>query len=216
MRDLTLRELQTQLPWTVHYHRDFRASPMSHKDFGHALLHVSKALGKLAAAVNDAEHAGNEFKPGDIDGYVADLVVCALRLANTCPGRMIDLQGAVENRIERKNGVRLGRPVVFNLIAHLVRQRAFSEKAFGPGTRAKGVIAHIRKELVEIEQDPTDLFEWIDVVLLALDGAWRAGHQPEEIAAGLQAKQARNEARQWPDWRTASEDGPIEHKRSTA
>lgn len=57
MKDLTLRELQTQLPWTVHYHHDFRASPMSHKDFGHALLHVTKACGKLAAVVNDAEHA---------------------------------------------------------------------------------------------------------------------------------------------------------------
>lgn len=37
-RDRTLRELQTSLPWTGHYHRDFRSTPMTHKDFGHALL----------------------------------------------------------------------------------------------------------------------------------------------------------------------------------
>jgi hypothetical protein len=105
--DLTLRELQTQLPWTVHYHRDFRASPMAHKDFGHALTHVFKAAGKIAAVVNDAEHGGSEFKPEEIDRYVADLVVCALRMANTCPGRTIDLQRAVEDRIENKNQAEL-------------------------------------------------------------------------------------------------------------
>lgn len=107
MSDRTIRELQTQLPWTIHYSRDFRASPMSHKDFGHALLHVAKACGKLAAVVNDAEHGGSEFKPDDVDRYVADLVVCALRMANTCPGRTIDLQRVVEDRIETKNQVRL-------------------------------------------------------------------------------------------------------------
>lgn len=107
MTDLTIRQLQTQLPWTIHYHRDFRASPQSHKDFQHALIHVMKAAGKLASLVNDAEHAGCEFKPEDTDKYVADLVVCALRMANTCPGRIIDLQTATQDRIEGKNGVEL-------------------------------------------------------------------------------------------------------------
>ncbi len=107
--DLTIREIQTQLPWTVHYHRDFRNSPMAHKDFGHALLHVQKAAGKLAAVVNDAEHGGSEFQPEEVDRFIADLVVCALRMANTCPGRTIDLQRAVENRIEGKNKAELRR-----------------------------------------------------------------------------------------------------------
>lgn len=107
MKDLTIRELQTQLPWTIHYHRDFRSSPMSHKDFGHALLHVQKAAGKLAALVNDAEHGGCEFTAEETDRYVADLVLCALRMANTCPGRTIDLQRAVTDRIETKNEVKL-------------------------------------------------------------------------------------------------------------
>lgn len=102
----------------------------------------------------------------------------------------------------------------FDLVQHLERQRAFSEKAFGPGTRTKGVLAHIRKELNEIEAAPEDVSEWIDVVLLALDGAWRAGFTSAEIAAALEAKQGKNERRTWPDWRTASEDAPIEHSRS--
>jgi hypothetical protein len=99
----------------------------------------------------------------------------------------------------------------FDLVAHLHRQRAFSERTFGPGARTAGVIDHIRKELTEIEAAPNDLSEWIDVVLLALDGAWRAGFTPEQIAAGIAAKQARNETRTWPDWRTAPADKAIEH-----
>lgn len=101
--------------------------------------------------------------------------------------------------------------VEFDLVKHLHRQREFSEKTFGPGDRAKGVVAHIRKELVEIEQDPQDLEEWIDVVLLALDGAWRTGASPEAIAAKLYFKQGKNERREWPDWRTMSLDDPIQH-----
>lgn len=101
-----------------------------------------------------------------------------------------------------------------NLVGHLYRQRSFSEKTFGPGARTKGVLDHLRKELQEIEKKPQDLSEWIDVVLLALDGAWRAGHSPEEIAKALAAKQKKNEQRKWPDWRTQSPDKAIEHDRS--
>jgi len=102
----------------------------------------------------------------------------------------------------------------FDLLRYLRRQRVFSEKTCGPGTRAKGIVDHIRKELIEVEQDPRDLKEWIDVVTLALDGAWRAGHSPEQIAAQLDATLTRNEARTWPDWRTMPADGAIEHDRS--
>jgi len=104
----------------------------------------------------------------------------------------------------------------FDLIAHCYRQRAFSERTFGPGPRSTGVIDHIRKELREIEINPGDLEEWIDVVLLALDGAWRAGYTPEQIAAALAAKQVKNENRQWPDWRTADPAKAIEHTREAA
>lgn len=102
----------------------------------------------------------------------------------------------------------------FDLIQHLHRQREFSERTFGPGARTAGVIDHIRKELREIEAAPADIGEWIDVVLLALDGAWRSGASPEAIAAALLMKQTRNEARTWPDWRTADPTKAIEHDRS--
>ncbi|MFN4098198.1 MAG: dATP/dGTP pyrophosphohydrolase domain-containing protein [Pararhodobacter sp.] len=102
----------------------------------------------------------------------------------------------------------------FDFAAHLARQRAWSEETFGPGARTKGVIDHIRKELAEIEADPADVEEWIDVVILALDGAWRAGFTPLQIIDTLEAKQSRNERRDWPDWRTASPDHAIEHVRT--
>src|SRR5688572_4050611 len=87
----------------------------------------------------------------------------------------------------------------FDLIEHLDRQRDFSLRTFGPGHRSQGVVDHIRKELIEIEAEPLDLSEWVDVILLALDGAWRAGHSPLAIAQGIAAKQAKNEQRAWPD-----------------
>jgi len=107
--DRTLRELQSCLPWTAHYHRDFRATPMTHKDFGHALLHIHKAGGKLAAIIDDAEHGGCEWadpaKRAEVEKYVADMVICALRMANTCPDGVIDLQRAVEARLASKNNL---------------------------------------------------------------------------------------------------------------
>ena len=104
----------------------------------------------------------------------------------------------------------------FDLTGHLDRQRDFSLKTFGPGIRTKGVCDHIRKELSEIEESPEDLEEWVDVILLALDGAWRAGHSAAEICAAIDAKQTKNEARDWPDWRTQSPDKAIEHVRDKA
>lgn len=107
MSDKTIRELQSSLPWTAHYHRDFRATPQAHKDFGHALLHVHKAGGKLASIIDEAEHAGFDWadptKRNEVEKFVADMVICALRMANTCPDGVIDLQHAVERRLTAKN-----------------------------------------------------------------------------------------------------------------
>lgn len=97
---------------------------------------------------------------------------------------------------------------------HLMQQWEWSLETFGPGGRADGVIDHIRKELTEIEDDPTDLFEWVDVLILAFDGAMRVGWKPQEIIDAIKEKQTVNEQRAWPDWRTAEPGKPIEHVRS--
>lgn len=103
----SLRKLQTSLPWTIKYSQDFRSNPQTHKDFAHSLVHVAKALGKLMGLVDDMDHdraTALDPKLAETYGkYVADLVVCALRAANTFPGGKLDLQSAVEQRIKTKN-----------------------------------------------------------------------------------------------------------------
>jgi hypothetical protein len=98
--------------------------------------------------------------------------------------------------------------------AHIARQRAFSLATFGPGLRTTGVLDHITKEIEEVRADPTDLDEWVDLIILALDGAQRLGVEPQAIIDAVVSKQARNEKRTWPDWRTADPDKAIEHDRS--
>lgn len=102
-----------------------------------------------------------------------------------------------------------------DLVAMLHAQREWSSETFAPGDRTEGVLAHIRQELIEVEDAPDDVTEWIDVVILAFEGAWRAGHEPEEIVAALRAKYAKNRARTWPDWRTAEPGTPINHVRTS-
>lgn len=110
----------------------------------------------------------------------------------------------------------------FDLVAHLDRQMTFSARTFGPDPRQPGVCDHIRRELVEVENAPTPeerLKEWIDVILLGLDGAWRSQIEtglPKSwvislIVEALEKKQTRNENRTWPDWRTMPTDKAIEH-----
>lgn len=106
----------------------------------------------------------------------------------------------------------------FNFRDHLARQATWSERTFGPGKRTAGIADHIRKELAEVHHEEVcgrhSLHEWIDVVILGLDGAWRSGATPDQIIEALAAKQAKNEARVWPDWRTADPSKAIEHDRS--
>lgn len=112
-----------------------------------------------------------------------------------------------------------------DLEQHLLRQMAFSHAAFGPGRSTKRVVAHIRKELDEVLESDGSPEEWVDVVILALDGLTRSlafvddGHRKSEYAARksiltILDKQSINESRTWPDWRTVNEDMPIEHDRS--
>jgi len=106
----------------------------------------------------------------------------------------------------------------YDLVEWLCEHRTWSEEIFGPGRRTVGLIKHIKKELEEIEKAPCDAMEWIDVAILALDGAWRclvySDHPCEDtgleelIAGKLWEKQQINSQRLWPK---ANEDEPSEH-----
>jgi hypothetical protein len=102
-REPNMREMQLTLPWSVKYSRDYRANPQTHKDFAHALTHVVKAAGKLAAVIDDYDHRRETVLDPKAKDYLADLVICAMRMANTAPGGMIDLFAAVQARVIDKN-----------------------------------------------------------------------------------------------------------------
>lgn len=140
----------------------------------------------LDAGIRDTEWGGYEDRPVAL-GIIEDRLV-----------PLVDLDGG---------------PKVIDA-AHLERQRAFSLATFGPGPRTDGVLDHIAKELQEIRDDPSDIGEWVDVIILAFDGAWRAGWEPQQIIDAIKEKQARNEQRTWPDWRTADPGKAIEHVRN--
>src|SRR5882672_9324709 len=70
-------------------------------------------------------------------------------------------------RADREDGHSMKQRPTFDLIGYIFRQREWSKASFGPGDRARGIVDHIRKELLEIEANPTDITEWIDVAILA-------------------------------------------------
>ena len=117
--------------------------------------------------------------------------------------------------------------MAFSFRSFYYKQQEFSETTFGPGDRTNGVIAHIRSELVEVEEQYDLLLvsrykskiklkiasEIADIIILAIDLAWRLGLRSSDIESALTRKLLKNKNRQWPDWRTMSKDEPIEHIR---
>lgn len=99
------------------------------------------------------------------------------------------------------------------LTDYLTRQWDWSRVTFGPGRRTRGILQHIEKEMKEVMLNPTDLSEWVDIAILAMDGFWRHGGKPEDLMPALLEKQRRNFARTWPV--PESEDVAVEHDRGT-
>jgi hypothetical protein len=64
----------------------------------HALLHMTKALGKVASALNDAEHEQRPLRGEEVEKYLADLVICAGRLGYG----IVDLDAACHARLAEK------------------------------------------------------------------------------------------------------------------
>lgn len=97
------------------------------------------------------------------------------------------------------------------LVQYIERHKEWSAKTLGPGMRTRGLTEHIRKELEEVEDSPYDVMEWVDVIILAIDGAWRAGYTPGQVVSALEKKQVINMEREWPE--PGPQDEPSEHIR---
>ena len=113
------------------------------------------------------------------------------------------------------------------MLERIFRQIIWSRATFGPGRRTEGILLHMEKEIAEVRDSRGDTREWVDLVILALDGLWRSimyaqgtthPPQPGSVAESarqyLNSKQAKNEARIWPAWQSRTQDEPIEHERS--
>lgn len=106
---MNISHLQRHLPWTIPYSPEFVAArtELKHLDMQHAMIHGIKSMGKLSALFDHQDHGnGVERDRVDVPNLVADLVVCALRMANTSPWGKFDLEAAVVERL-RRNGVEL-------------------------------------------------------------------------------------------------------------
>lgn len=77
-----------------------------------------------------------------------------------------------------------------------------------PGSTLAAKLAHLRRELDEIQQQPTDAHEWADAFLILLHGAASYGH---DLLAAAREKFALVQQRKWgaPD-----AQGVIEHVRT--
>jgi len=183
---------------------------------------VAKLVERLNSIAEDQREygSGSTVIPDALTEAAAALTSLSARLATAETARYV----AATNYLDlvkykehlKAEATSLRREVDEGIEPYFARQIEWSRETFGPALRTHGVIDHIRKELTEIEADPHDLSEWIDVVILAMDGFWRHGGSAADLMPRLLAKQQKNMARSWPDWRTMSEDQAIEHNRAGA
>ena len=94
---------------------------------------------------------------------------------------------------------------------YIQEHQEWSLKTFGEGNHTEGLLKHIEKEVEEVRRFPHNLLEWMDIIILAFDGAGREGYTPEQIASALIEKQNINRGREWPKITDASQ--PTEHVR---
>jgi hypothetical protein len=90
--DIKILQQEVNRRWS-----DQVGNPCHLSDPTHALVHLTKALGKVAAAINDAEHEDRSVRPDEVRKYLADLVICAARVAPD-----VDLAAACADRLREK------------------------------------------------------------------------------------------------------------------
>jgi hypothetical protein len=110
----SLSEIQEELhrTWTMEsYSKEFKDGKLPYRDFQHTLMHIMKATGKLVSMVEEADHGGESFPAKRTANYLADLVICAIRMASKHPYGKIDIESAVMARIREKADVPVDKTV---------------------------------------------------------------------------------------------------------
>lgn len=80
-------------------------------------------------------------------------------------------------------------------------------ETFGPAP-ARSVIAHLKREAGELHDDPKDVIEYADCMLLLLGAAARVGYDTDILLDACRLKLKINRAR---EWGPVQSDGTVEH-----
>ncbi len=94
-----------------------------------------------------------------------------------------------------------------------VSQSEWSQKTFGTDQERGpiGALKHLEREAKEAWENPSDIVEYADCLLLILDASRRAGFALEALVDAACAKHEVNKGRTWPA--PAEGDEPTEHVR---
>lgn len=173
------------------------------------LADLLSAVGSSKTALEEARVAADEVMkilgdgPENDRARAAGIIHAAMMRAGTAE---VDRRRLAERRLLARAG---------ELENLLRRQRDWSSRTFGPQGHEPaltGVIDHIEKELIEVRLCPMDKGEYIDGMLLNLDGYWRSGGTPEDLFDDIFGKQNINFKRKWdiPDDGTAPHHVDVE------
>lgn len=72
------------------------------------------------------------------------------------------------------------------------------------------ILTHLRRELEEIENDPNDIEEWADAMLLFMHGLRERGFSIASLVIALEKKFEVNRNRKW---KAPDEHGVVEHEK---
>jgi len=108
---MNLSEMQKEIEkrWgSSEYSKEFNARPDAQRDAHHAAIHLMKALGKISSELDDLDHqqesdvAPAVLDVSNLENALADLIICAARVGSRWPGAKIDIDKAVQRRINTK------------------------------------------------------------------------------------------------------------------
>jgi hypothetical protein len=108
--DLTFDFAQRNQPWVHPYaerHQSFVSDFRSPFMVNHCVLHITKALGKIAGALEETDHSNLGPVPSDanvsaITNAVADIVASCLKI---CAVYGCSLAHVLARRVREKNGI---------------------------------------------------------------------------------------------------------------
>lgn len=140
------------------------------------------------------EDAASRFTPTSLVGRLAGQLLSQIRCARS---------------VHQKNSTQ------FSLSEYVKKHNFWSRNSFGVHSDPRGLIKHIIKECDEVLEDPTDGEEWVDIIILAIDGFNRCANEAtcdNALEYVLQVKQQKNMTRSWP--KNADPGEPVEHIRT--